>query len=295
MGFFSFFKKETSSFNETARCKNTFKCDFIDGPESFKSATVKLGIDNFSGFFMINDNFYKADFSHVKDIGMSRDYLYDRISAGDWLFYVRRGDGSKLMHSLNDERSSFVSQSINAVPHKDFENDYLAPEMAVLEIPITFNVQGTSYNYQADTRKKISQMYLGSTLYLKYWPDGPDDNHKVCVFDDYACQIGYLPLCEGSPLDIELRKQLEFGVPFAAKVLEKGIVQDTDIWWCKAEFTLKAPYPTDSEMVFVNGLGGSYHCRCGCCRADWEVPIYWANQYGMTPCKRCHKTATKNG
>lgn len=293
MGFFSFHKKEATSSKNAVRFKNTFKCDFIDGPENFKSATVKFGIDGFFGFFMINDNFYKADFPNVKDIGMSRDYLYDRIAAGDWLFYVRKGEGAKLLQSLNEERTAFVSQSIGAVPHKDFEKDYLAPGMAVLEMPITFNVQGVSYNYQADTRKKISQMYLWSTLNLKYWPDGPDDDHKVCVFDDHACQIGYLPLSEESPLDIELKKQFEFGVPFTAKVLEKGIVQDTDIWWCKAELMLKVPYPQDSEMVFANGMGGAYHCRRGCCKADWEIPMYWATQYQMTPCKRCHKPTTK--
>lgn len=129
-----------------------------------------MWIDGFSGFFTINDNFYKANFPHVKDIGMSRDYLYDRIAAGEWLFYVRKGKGTKLLQSLNNERTTFATQSINAVAQKTFEKDYLAPEMGVLEIPLVFNVQGVSYNYQADTRKIISQMYLGSTLYLNVKP-----------------------------------------------------------------------------------------------------------------------------
>lgn len=279
MGLFSAFKK---AFSE----QNSFMCDFVSGPEEYRSATVSFIGD---GTFRINSDTYPANFPHVKDIGMSSDMKYERVEAGNWWFYARKGEGCKLLQYLNSERTTFVAQSISTVPQKDFERDYLSPEMRVLETPYVFNVQGVSHDYQADTRKVISQMYLGSTLNLKYWPDAPDDDHRICVFDDYSHQIGYLSIA-GTPFDVEMKKQFEFGIPFSATVLEKGIVQDTDIWWCEAEFTLKVPYPQDSEMVFVNGFGGAYHCRCGCCKADWEVPMYWVRQYEMTPCKRCHKT-----
>lgn len=282
MGLFSAFKKAFSG-------QSSFMCDFVSGPKEYRAVTVSfMG----NGAFKINSDIYHANFPYVKDIGMSRDMKYERVEAGNWWFYARKGEGNQLLQCLNSERTTFVAQSTSAVLQKDFEQDYLAPGMGVLEIPLVFNVQGVSYNYQADTRKIISQMYLGSTLNMKYWPDAPDDDHRICVFDDRSRQIGYHPI-GNDPFAIEMKKQFEFGVPFSATVLEKGIVQDTDIWWCKAEFTLKAPYPQDSEMVFINGFGGAYHCRCGCCRAEWEVPMYWASQYDMTPCKRCHKDSKK--
>lgn len=278
MGLFSAFKKALSG-------QNSFMCDFVSGPKEYKSATVSF---TGNGTFKINSDVYPANFPYVKDIGMSRDMKYERIVAGDWLFYARKNEGTQLFQCLNSERSTSIFQSTSIVHQKDFKQDYLALGMNILEVPLVFNVQGISHNYQADTRKLIAQMHLGSTLNLKYWPDAPDDEHKICVFDDHSRQIGYQPI-GGDPFEIEMKKQIEFGIPFSATVVEKGIVQDTDIWWCKAEFTLRAPYPQDSEMVFVGGFGGAYHCRCGCCRADWEVPMFWVSQYNMTPCKRCHK------
>lgn len=283
MGLFSLFKKAPAKVSTN----NSFVCDFIDGPKgTYKSVSLAFLGD---GSFRVNSDIFKANFPYVKDIGMSSDMKYARIEAGGWWFYTTKSEKEKLMQCLNDARTISVEQSTGTVLNKNFEQDYLAPGMAILEVPRTFNVQGVSYNYQADTRKKISQMYFGSTLNLKFWPDAPDEEHKVCVFDDYLCQIGYFPLDKGDPLDAELYKQLVYGIPFTATMMEKGIVQDTDIWWCKADFTLKVPYPADSEMVFVNGFGGAYHCRSGCCRADWAVPMYLVSKFGMTPCKRCHK------
>jgi hypothetical protein len=199
-----------------------------------------------------------------------------------------------LSNDLNKVRSKYVNRSTSQLPTKDFLNDYLPNGQDYFEVTYTANIQGVSYNYEGNTRKIISGLPIGSPLTLRLWPDSPDDDHAICVFTPDSKQIGYLSLPDNwNPINAELRKQMQFGIPFTATVAEKGIVQDTDIWWCRVEIKYNVPYPRGSSMTYINSFGGAYHARRGCCHAEWEVPMYWAEKCAMHPCKRCHKAENK--
>lgn len=287
MGFFDFLKKKASP-------SVTFSCDFITGwcgHKDYKSALVSFDPAN-PGQIKINDDIYPADFPYVQDIGRSSDNKYDRISTVDWLFYVAPGQGDLLMKQLNICRRTRLEHSLATHPVIDFARDYLKPGDAVLEVSITCNVGGVSYDYGSDTRSVIKNLPVGSTLNLRYWPTSPSRDKQICVFTKAGEQIGYIGF-DGEPTDpfaIEFQRQIIAGVPFTASVEEKGIVTDTDIWWCRISIPLKVPYPADSPTVYITHFGGSYHCKKGCCRADVEAPTYLTEQFGMKPCKRCYKS-----
>jgi hypothetical protein len=272
----------------------TFVCDYITGYSGTTPAKVKFGVLGKPQCYMIDDTPYDANFTKVQDIGVCSKNKYDRISTGDFLFYVRKGSGQQLLHELNKVRSKYVNRSTSQLPTKDFLNDYLPNGQDYFEVTYTANIQGVSYNYEGNTRKIISGLPIGSPLTLRLWPDSPDDDHAICVFTPDSKQIGYLSLPDNwNPINAELRKQMQFGIPFTASVAEKGIVQDTDIWWCRVEIKYNVPYPRGSSMTYINSFGGAYHARRGCCHAEWEVPMYWAEKCAMHPCKRCHKAENK--
>lgn len=85
-----------------------FTCDYITGNPDYKSAVVSFEPAMYPGQFMINDEFYEANFPYVIDDGISSDFKYERISTGTWLFYAKIGEGQRLLQKLNETRSDCV-------------------------------------------------------------------------------------------------------------------------------------------------------------------------------------------
>lgn len=268
----------------------TFECDYITGYDGDVPAKVSFGDGIKPGCFIIGDTEYPASFVSVEDLGICGENKYDRISTGQFIFYIKKGKGEFLYASLNAAREKCVRESCAQLEIKDYLNDYAEPASESFEATYIAGVEGVSKNYNHDTQSIISRLKKGDTLYLKLWPDAPYENYALCVFTTADEQIGYMSLPGTfSALDAEFRRQIEFGIPFTAKVHETGIVQNANIWWCNFTATYNVPYPKDSEMVYVTDFGRPYHSRKGCCKAEWEVPLSWVQKYDVRPCKRCHK------
>lgn len=271
----------------------TFVCDFVTGYDGQTPVTVKFRIPDHPGHFMIGNMLYSAMIaSGFKNIGVCSQNIYDRIACGDLLFYVQKGNGKRLLDELKLARS-FYRKKFQTLESKSFFNDYMGENMKYFQLPYITNVEGVSYSYDSDTPKIISRLSIGEKLYLRRWKEAPDNQLRALVFTEKFEQIGYISLPDTvSPLDTEFRKQIEFGIPFIATVLEKGIVQGKDIWWCRIQTEFNVPYPADSEMTYITGFGRPYHSCKGCCGADWEVPLCWVQKFNVKPCKKCQ---TLNG
>lgn len=289
MGLFSFFKKVLNADFDSQNLSE-FTCDFITGLPSCKGAVVRF--DNaHPGMFLVNETPYEAGFQHIEDIGLCRENKYERIAADGWIFYLQKGCGRKFMNALMAARNQSLSSSISKIQERPF-SDYIPPESLTYEACVTFNLSGVSYDYGVSTRNIIESLPIGSKLSLRLWPDAPNNKSRICVFDPNNHQIGYMEIWDEDIRQYELYKQLLFGVPFTAKVEEKGTVQGTSIKWCRATVYIKLPYPKDSEIVYSSGFGKAYHCKKGCCGVTDEIPLYLAEKYRMSPCKRCHKIKT---
>lgn len=290
MGLFPLFKKKRNSdiSSLTKSPTSVFTCDFITGNPDYKNATVTLNIPENPGYFKINDTLYEANFYQIRDIGVCAFNIYDRIAAGDWLFYVLKGTGPEFMNALMDTRNQAVKTSISKIEERPL-SEYIPADTTLYDQEILFRISGVSHNYGANTQKIISRMSVGSPLQLRLWPDAPEQYCQVCVFDNNSNQIGYINVSDSFLIGEEILKQMNFGVRFSATLSEKGIVDGKNIWWCELRMTVKFPYPKDSEMIYSNGLGGAYHCKKGCSGATEMIPMYLAEKFDMRPCKRCHK------
>lgn len=249
--------------------------------------------DSKPGTFLLNGVEKSIIGNYVDDAGMSSDNKYHRIYAGQFAFWVTPKDFpaflTDLKDTLKDWKTKLNKYSVT------FEN-YLGSEQAYKEQLLQFNASGVSHDYGIPARHLIAKLKPGDSIQLVLDEETTNPNEKIALLTMDCHQIGWLPLTDlPSPLDDALLKQLEAGIILYAKVEETGIIQGKAIRWCSLVFPIKVPYSKQEEMVYVAPSGYVYHRNSHCnSRVTEEIPLSWALQSRMKPCKKCCKAEFEN-
>ena len=255
---------------------------------------VELAFDDSKpGTFLLNGVEKSIIGNYVDDAGMSSDYKYHRIYAGQFAFWVNPNDFSALLTDLKGTLKDWKTR-LNKLS-VTFES-YLGPERAYKEQLLQFNAKGVSHDYGIPARNLIEKLKPGDSIQLVLDGETTNPDETIALLTMDCHQIGWLPLTGApSPLDDELLKQLEAGIILYAKVEETGIVQGKTIRWCSLVLPIKVPYSKQEEMVYVAPSGYVYHRNSHCnSRVTEEIPLSWALESRMKPCKKCCKAESEN-
>ena len=258
------------------------------------SQDVKLVFgDSKPGTFLLNGAEKSIIGNYVDDAGMSSDYKYHRIYAGQFAFWVTPKDFSALLTDLKSTLKDWKTR-LNKLS-VTFES-YLGHERAYKEQLLQFNAKGVSHDYGIPARHLIAKLKPGDSIQLVLDEETTNPDEKIALLTMDGHQIGWLPLTAIQfPLDDELVKQLEAGIILYAKVEETGIVQGKAIRWCSLVLPIKVPYSKQEEIVYVAPGGYVYHRKSHCnSRVTEEIPLSWALQSRMKPCKKCCNAEPEN-
>lgn len=261
-----------------------FACEYN---KEFKDAVIVFG-DSKPGTFLFNGIEKCIIGNYVDDGEMSSDYKYRRIFAGQFSFWVKPSDFSALFKDFKGTLKSWRD-----TPYKkpvSFES-YLGSEMTYKEVELHFNASGVSHDYGIPAKDLISKLKNGDLIQMVLCEDSTRTEERVALLTKEGYQIGWMPLLDiSSQFADELLKQMEAGIIFYAKVEDTGLVRDKPYRWCKLVSTIKIPYSKQEEIVYIAPSGYLYHRKNTCnSHITEEIPLSWALQRNMKPCKKCCK------
>lgn len=254
---------------------------------SFKNVLIVFG-ESKPGTFLFNGVEKSIIGNYVDDGKMSSDGKYRRIFAGQFSFWVNPSDFSALLKDLK----GLLKNWRNIPPKKSISfESYLEPEMAYKEVALNFNARGVSHDYGIPAKDLISRLKKGDFVQMVLCEDSINTEERVALVTNTGYQIGWMPLSDTlSQFDEELLKQLEAGITFYARVEDTGLVRDKPYRWCQLALTLKMPYSKQEEIVYIAPSGYLYHRKNTCnSHITDEIPLSWAKQRNMKPCKKCCK------